>query len=156
MMNVENKGDIFMSEGIIYSISISPERGQLKKEVPEAKVIENYGLENDGHAGTWGRQITCLDWASVQKSNKDHHLNMGPGDFAENILIDGLNLSSLSIGSRIKLGKSAVLEVTQIGKEDHPSIVTGTFGVSLLPSEGLFCKVVTGGKIKKGDSVERI
>jgi len=145
-----------MSEGIVHSISVSKERGQLKKEVPEAKVIENYGLENDGHAGDWGRQITCLDWASVQKSNKEHHLNMGPGDFAENILIDGLDFSVLSVGSRIKLGTSAVLEVTQIGKEDHPSIVTVTFGVSLLPGEGLFCKAITGGTIKKGDSAEII
>jgi len=145
-----------MSEGIVYSISISRERGQLKKEVPEAEVIESYGIENDGHAGAWGRQITCLDWASVQKANKEYHLNMGPGDFAENILIDGLDFSSLSVGSRIKLGTSVVLEVTQIGKEDHPSVVTGTFGVSLLPSEGLFCKVVTGGIIKKGDSAKII
>lgn len=142
-----------MSEGTIYSISISSERGQLKKEVLEAKLIENHGIENDGHAGNWGRQITCLSWGSVQEVNKKHELNIGPGDFAENILIDGLDLSILAIGSRINLGDSAVIEVTQIGKEDHPSVVSRTFGVSLLPSEGLFCKVITGGTIKKGDSV---
>ena len=145
-----------MRNGKIYAISISPERGQLKKEVPEAKLVENYGLENDGHAGEWGRQITCLSWESVQKANKEHHLNMGPGDFAENILIQGIDLSDLTAGKRIKLGSSAVLEVTQIGKEDHPSIVSRSFGISLLPSEGLFCKVVTGGLIKKGDTVEKI
>lgn len=145
-----------MNKGIIYAISISPERGQLKKEVPEANLIENYGIENDGHAGDWGRQVTCLNWVSVQKANKEHNLNMGPGDFAENILIDDMDFSDLAVGSRIKLGKSAVLEVTQIGKEDHPSIVSRTFGVSLLPSEGLFCKVVKGGKIKKNDSVDKI
>ena len=143
-----------MDKGIIYAISISPERGQLKKEVVEANVIEGYGIENDGHAGDWGRQITCLNWASVQKSNKENQLNMGPGDFAENILIDGIDFSKLLVGSRLRLGTNTVLEVTQIGKEDHPSIVTRTFGVSLLPSEGLFCKAVTGGVIKKGDFVE--
>jgi len=142
-----------MDKGIIYAISISPERGQLKKEVVEANVIEGYGIENDGHAGDWGRQITCLNWASAQKSNKEHQLNMGPGDFAENILIDGIDFSKLLVGSRLRLGTNTVLEVTQIGKEDHPSIVTRTFGVSLLPSEGLFCKAVTGGVIKKGDFV---
>lgn len=62
----------------------------------------------------------------------------------------------LSVGSRLRLGTNVVLEITQIGKEDHPSIVSRTFGVSLLPSEGLFCKVINGGKIKKGDSVEII
>lgn len=143
-----------MKKGSIYAISISPERGQLKKEVPEANVIEDYGIEGDGHAGEWGRQVTCLDWASVQKTNQEHHLSAGPGDFAENILIDGLDLSGLSVGSRIKLSNDVVLNVTQIGKEDHPSIVSRTFGVSLLPEEGLFCKVTRGGKIKKGDPVE--
>ncbi|MFA6893212.1 MAG: MOSC domain-containing protein, partial [Synergistaceae bacterium] len=69
-------------------------------------------------------------------------------------LIEGLDLSSLSPGSRIKLGEDAVIEVTQVGKEDHPSIVSRTFGVSLLPSEGLFCVVVSGGKVKKGDKAQ--
>jgi MOSC domain-containing protein YiiM len=148
------KGSI--KTGTIYSISISAERGQLKKEVPEARLIKNYGIENDGHAGDWGRQVTCLNWASVLKANKEQHLNAGPGDFAENILINGLELSRLRVGSRIKLGTSAILEVTQIGKEDHPSIVSQTFGVSLLPSEGLFCEGAKGGKIKKNDFVEEI
>jgi MOSC domain-containing protein YiiM len=143
-----------MSTGSIYAISISPERGQLKKEVPQANLIENHGLENDGHAGAWGRQVTCLSRLSVQKANKEHLLNAGPGDFAENILIDGLDLSALKSGSRLRLGSTAVLEVTQIGKEDHPSIVLQTFGISLLPEEGLFCKVMKGGEIKKGDPVQ--
>ena len=140
----------------IYSICISPERGQLKKEISEANIIENFGIENDGHGGPWSRQITCLDYASLKKSNEEHNLNMGPGDFAENILIDGLNIAALKVGDRIKLGETAVIEISQIGKEDHPSVVTRTFGVSLLPSEGLFCKVITGGHIKKGDPVTAI
>ena len=145
-----------MDNGRIYAISISPERGQLKKEVPEANVIENYGIENDGHAGDWGRQVTCLNWASVQKAIKEHNLNLGPGDFAENILIDGLDLSGMTVGSRIRLAQDAILEVTQIGKEDHPSVVTRKYGVSLLPREGLFCRVIKGGRIKKGDPVAQI
>lgn len=83
-------------------------------------------------------------------------MNAGVGDFAENILINGLELSWLRVGSRIKLGTSAILEVTQIGKEDHHIIVRRKFGVSLLPGEGLFCKVAKGGKIKKNDFVEEI
>jgi len=145
-----------MSKGVIYAISLSEKRGQLKKEVPEANLIENYGIENDGHAGAWSRQITCLNWSSVQNANIEHNLNIGPGDFAENILIDGLDLSCLIVGSKIRLATDVVLEITQIGKENHPSIVSKTFGISLLPSEGLFCKVIRGGKIRKGDSVELI
>ena len=137
--------------GKIYSISISSERGQLKKEVPEASFVAGYGIENDGHGGDWGRQVTCLSFESLQKVNIEKGLNMGPGDFAENVLTEGLDLSLLSAGSRIKLGEEVLLEVTQVGKEDHPSIVSRTFGVSLLPSEGLFCRVISGGIVKKGD-----
>jgi MOSC domain-containing protein YiiM len=142
-----------MNTGYIYSISISPSGGQLKKEVPEANIIDNYGIEGDGHAGDWGRQITCLCWNSVYKTNKACHINAGPGDFAENLLIDGINLSNAKVGSKIYISDSIILEVTQIGKEDHPSIVSQTFGVSLLPKEGLFCRVIHGGKIRRGDLV---
>ncbi len=143
-----------MTKGSIYAISISPERGQLKKEVAEARIVENFGIENDGHAGEWGRQVTCLNWASVLKANAEHGLNAGPGDFAENILIQGLDWSMAQVGTQIKLGQSVILEVTQIGKDDHPSVVTRTLGVTLLPYEGLFCRVVAGGIIKKGDLAE--
>lgn len=145
-----------MNKGTIHSISISPERGQLKSEVPEARVIEGRGIENDGHAGDWGRQVTCLNWQSVLKANQEHNLNIGPGQFAENITIDGLDFSGLTVGSQFKLGESVVLEVSQVGKEDHPSVVTRAYGVSLLPSEGLFCKVIGGGVIHKGDSVVQL
>jgi len=136
--------------GRVYSIAVSPQRGQLKKEVPEAIFIAGRGIENDGHAGDWGRQVTCLSFESLRKANAEKGLKMGPGDFAENVLTEGLDLSSLVPGSRIRLGEDVMLEVTQVGKEDHPSIVSRTFGVSLLPSEGLFCVVVAGGKVKKG------
>lgn len=145
-----------MAAGSLFSICISPERGQLKKEVAQAKVIENYGIENDGHAGDWGRQITCLNYASVLKVNAEHNLNVGPGGFAENLLIEGLDLVAVGVGGRIKIGSQVILEVSQIGKEDHPSIVTRTLGVTLLPYEGLFCRVIKGGDIKKGDPVEVI
>lgn len=145
-----------MASGKIYSICISPERGELKKEIDEAKIIENYGIENDGHAGDWDRQVTCLNYASLLKANEEHNLNMGPGDFAENILIEGLDLVAVGAGGKIKLGEDVILQVSQIGKDDHPSVVTRTFGVSLLPYEGLFCKVLAGGVIRKGDPVEVI
>lgn len=143
-----------MENAAIYSISISPERGQLKKEVPEAEVIANFGIKDDGHAGDWGRQITCLNRKSVEETNKKYNLNTVPGDFAENIQIENMDFSDIKTGSKLKLGSSVIIEVTQIGKEDHPSIVSKTFGVSLLPGEGLFCKVIEGGVIKKGDPVE--
>ncbi len=143
-----------MSKGKLHSISISPERGQLKTEVEQALLIENCGIENDGHAGEWGRQVTCLSLSSVIKAKKEYNLEIGPGAFAENLLIEGLDLQGLGVGGKLKIGDAAVLQVSQIGKEDHPSVVTRTLGVSLLPYEGLFCKVIQGGMIKKDDPVE--
>ena len=137
----------------VHSICISPERGTLKKPVPSALFVEGYGIEGDGHGGDWGRQVTLLRWESVLKSNQRTGLSMGPGDFAENVCIEGLE--PLQAGDRIRLGDAVILEVTQVGKPDHPSVVTRTFGVSLLPYEGLFCRVVQGGQVSPGDSAER-
>lgn len=144
------------SKGKLHSICTSPERGQLKQEVESAEVITGFGIKNDGHSGDWGRQVTCLSWESVLKVNREKQINIGPGQFAENLLIEEIDLSRVGVGGRLKIGADTILEVTQIGKEDHPSVVTRTFGVSLLPQEGLFCKVIKGGKIRKGDPVEVI
>ena len=145
-----------MATGTLYSICIAPERGQLKKEVSHAQVIKDQGIENDGHAGPWGRQVTCLNLASVKKVNEERNMNVGPGEYAENLLIDGIDLATVGIGGRLKIGSDVILEVSQIGKEDHPSVVTRTLGVTLLPYEGLFCRVIEGGEIRKGDPVEVI
>jgi len=143
-----------LTEGRLYSICIAAERGQLKHEVAEAQLIKDFGIENDGHAGDWGRQVTCLAWESVERVNREKNMQIGPGQFAENLLIEGLNLSSIGVGGQLKIGSDAVLEVSQMGKEDHPSVVTRTLGVTLLPYEGLFCRVIIGGHIKKGDKIE--
>ena len=137
----------------VHAICISPQRGTLKKEVPSAVFAAGSGIQGDGHSGDWGRQVTCLRWESVLASNEAHGLSMGPGDFAENVTIEGLE--GFQPGDRIRLGEEVVLEVTQIGKPDHPSVVTRTFGVSLLPHEGLFCKVLQGGTVRPGDSAGR-
>jgi MOSC domain-containing protein YiiM len=126
----------------------------LKQEVEKVTIIAGFGIENDGHAGDWGRQVTCLSWESVVKVNQEKNMNIKPGQFAENILIEGVDLQEINVGDRLRIGLDTVLEVSQVGKEDHPSVVTRAFGISLLPYEGLFCRVLNGGEIKKGDSVE--
>lgn len=120
------------------------------------RLITGYGIENDGHAGDWGRQVTCLSWESVQRINREMNVNMEPGQYAENLLIAGIDLAYVGIGGKLRIGRDVILEVTQVGKDDHPSVVTRTFGVSLLPKEGLFCRVINGGKIRKNDVVEVI
>lgn len=145
-----------MTTANVHSICICAQRGELKKEIPEALFIENFGIQGDGHAGEWGRQVTCLCWESVEKSNAEHGLSMGPGDFAENVAIEGMDALDLQAGDRFRLGDTAVLEVSQIGKPDHPSVVTRSFGVTLLPFEGRFCRVITGGTVKPGDPVVKL
>ena len=135
----------------VHAICVSPERGTLKKEIPAAVFTANVGIEGDGHAGDWGRQVTLLNWESVTASNEKNNLSMGPGDFAENVSIEGMDALELQPGDRVRLGADVVLEVTQVGKPDHPSVVTRTFGVSLLPYEGRFCRVISGGVVKPGD-----
>ena len=140
--------------GEIIAISINEARGQLKQPVDQAMAVANSGLMGDGHQGDWARQVTCLNYQSLIKSNEAHQLKMRAGDFAENLLIDGLDFCIIAAGSRLRIGSEVMLEVSQVGKEDHPSIVLKTFGVSLLPQEGLFCRVIAGGLINTGDSVE--
>lgn len=140
--------------GQIVAISINSERAQLKMPVPQVTALTNVGLEGDGHCGDWGRQVTCLRYESLLQSNEENGLQMGPGDFAENLLIGELDFSKAVAGSRLKIGSDVILEVSQVGKADHPSVVLRNFGVSLLPKEGLFCRVIQGGPIKVGDAVE--
>lgn len=145
-----------MNHATVHSICVNAERGKLKHELETAVFIENTGIEGDGHCGDWGRQVTCLNWGSVIKSNEENNLEMGPGDFAENVAIENMDALDLQVGDQFRLGADAILEVTQIGKPDHPSVVTRTFGVSILPYEGRFCRVIKGGIVKKGDSVEKL
>jgi MOSC domain-containing protein YiiM len=140
-------------QGKVISICISEERGVLKKEVSSVE-ITNKGIVGDGHSGDWDRQVTCLNYQSFLSAKEKHpELDLHPGSFAENITIDGIDFKSIQPKSKIQLGDSIILQVSQIGKEDHPSVVTRTYGISLLPYEGLFCKVIEGGSLTIGDGV---
>lgn len=143
-----------MQKGEVVAVCISQKRGELKNQVDEGRLIENFGLENDGHGGHWDRQVSLLAAESIERGVKEYNLKIKPGDFAENIITRGIDLVSLPVGTQLKVGSQAVLEVTQIGKEDHESIVTRTLGVSLIPKEGAFAKVVHGGPVRSGDPIE--
>ncbi len=118
-------------------------------------LITGYGIENDGHAG--GRHVTRRSWESVQRINREMNIiNMEPGQYTENLFIAGMDLAHLGVGGKLRIGRDVILEVTQVGKDDHPSVVARTFGVSPLPKERLFCRVINRGKIRKNDVVEVI
>ncbi len=141
------------SDGRIVAVSISPKKGVKKTNILLGNLIENYGLENDAHAGDWHRQLSLLAIESISKIRKKG-LDVNPGDFAENITTKGIKLWELPVGTRLKLGKDVLVEVTQIGKECHNRCaIFKQVGDCVMPREGVFVKVLRGGTIKNGDDI---
>jgi len=144
-----------MAAGKIVGVCISEERGSQKVNVGTAIAKENWGLEGDAHAGEWHRQISLLGIESI-RSARARGLDVGPGDFAENITTEGLVLIDLPIGTFLRLGQ-VLVEVTQIGKDpaEH-SVIQDLVGDSLIPQEGIFVRVLKGGRISVGDEIEMV
>lgn len=141
-------------QGTIVSINVSDTKGVRKKPVQEARVIENSGIEGDGHASSaTHRQVSLLAIESVRKMQA-MGLDVKPGDFAENITTEGLDLLALPVGTRLRIGKQVLAEVSQIGKECHtPCAIYHQAGDCVMPKEGIFVKIYTSGTIKVGDDI---
>jgi MOSC domain-containing protein YiiM len=139
----------------IISINISPKKGMRKKAVDSAVLKDNFGIENDAHAsGKWHRQVSLLAVESIKKMT-DKGLDVGPGDFAENITTEGIELPVLPIGTKMIIGEDIECEVTQIGKLCHSRCaIYEQAGDCVMPREGIFVKVLKGGTIKTGDKIE--
>ena len=143
-------------DGRVVAVCISEERGTRKKVVDEGLLMENYGFKGDAHSGNWSRQVSLLAMESIQKM-KDLGLEVGPGDFAENITTEGIDLLALPIGSLIKIGEHAVIEITQHGKTCHTKCeIYKQVGKCVMPTEGIFGKVLVGGIVKPKDPIRRI
>jgi MOSC domain-containing protein YiiM len=141
-------------KGRVVSVNISGKKGIRKKPVKEAEIATGYGIKGDAHASsTWHRQISLLAIESIKKM-QDLGLKVNPGDFAENITTEAIDLLRLPIGALMKIG-NAEAEVSQIGKECHTRCaIYYKTGDCVMPKEGIFVKVIKGGKIKKGDPIE--
>ncbi len=138
----------------IVSIAVSRKKGTRKVPVEEAKLLKNHGLIGDAHAGAWHRQVSFLASESIEKARKNG-LNVTFGDFAENIATLDIDWINLPIGSRVKLGNSVEVEISQIGKECHKKCaIFYQAGDCIMPREGVFARVITGGKIYCGDRIE--
>lgn len=142
--------------GKIVAICVSQEKGQQKKPVESAFLRAEHGIVGDAHAGPWHRQVSLLGTESVQRLQSVlNHVVLKPGDFAENILTDGLELFTLPVGTRLRLGKNAVAEVTQIGKECHRGCaIRKAAGDCVMPREGIFVRILVSGEIFPGDTIE--
>lgn len=140
--------------GIIKAVCTSPKKGMRKKNIGEGLLIKEYGLKDDAHSGPWHRQVSLLANESVNKM-RAKGLDVGPGDFAENLTTEGIDLVNLPIGTKIKIGTESVGEVTQIGKECHAHCaIYYQAGDCVMPREGIFVRILEGGPVKVGDAID--
>jgi MOSC domain-containing protein YiiM len=139
----------------VVAVCISENKGERKKPVESVELRENHGIIGDAHAGEWHRQVSLLASESIDKMRK-LGLDVTSGDFAENITTIGIELVSLPIGTRLQVGET-LLEVTQIGKECHTRCaIYYQAGDCVMPKEGIFARVITGGTIRPGDEITKV
>ncbi len=139
-------------KGRVVAISLSKQRGVSKRNISKGYLKEGHGLDGDAHSGKGSKQISLLAVESIKRLNEEKKMDASPGDFAENITTEGVNLIQLAVGTRLKIGK-AVIEVTQIGKDPGLSHKFSYQGHSLLPSAGIFARVIESGKVNPGDEI---
>jgi cyclic pyranopterin phosphate synthase len=138
----------------VKAVSISQTKGVKKDNQPVIRLEVGHGVLGDAHAGPWHRQVSLLAQESIDKM-KALGLELSPGDFAENITTEGFAVTALKIGDRIRVGGTAVLELTQIGKECHSGCaIARQVGKCVMPTEGVFFKVITAGEVRPGDGIE--
>ena len=138
--------------GKVLAVCISERKGTMKHPVSEAQLRAGHGIEGDAHAGPWHRQVSLLATESVEPMRAVLP-ELPAGAFAENILIEGLELKTLPIGTRLRVG-GALLEVTQIGKECHKDCaIRQQIGDCVMPHKGIFARVLMGGAVRPGDPV---
>ncbi len=137
----------------VEAVNISEKKGTQKRPVEAVECIENHGIENDAHAGKWHRQVSLLSAEAVDRMrSQSGSLEIKDGDFGENIVTRGIDWSTVQVGGHITIG-DVQLEVTQIGKECHTRCaIYDAVGDCIMPKQGIFAKVIKGGKIHAGDS----
>ena len=141
--------------GIVAAISISARKGISKTNVPSARLVPDWGIQGDAHAGNWHRQVSLLAVESIEKM-RAKGLDVGPGAFAENITTEFIDIPHLQVGDRVSVAE-AELEITQIGKECHSRCaIFEAAGDCVMPREGIFGRVVIGGTVRVGDQVQVI
>lgn len=140
-------------KGKVLAVNISEDKGTKKANIQSCALLKDFGLKGDAHAGPWHRQVSLLANESIEKM-RAMGLNVGYGDFAENITTEGIDLVHLPIGTKIRIGNSVILRVTQIGKECHERCaIYYQAGDCVMPKEGIFAEVVSQGEVKVGDEI---
>ncbi|NOY13310.1 MAG: MOSC domain-containing protein [Deltaproteobacteria bacterium] len=139
----------------IVAVCISKNKGERKTPVEQVELRKEHGIVGDAHAGDWHRQVSLLAKESIDKM-RALGLDVDNGDFAENLTTEGIDLPGLPIGTRLQLGE-CLLEVTQIGKECHTRCaIYYQAGDCVMPKEGIFARVLTGGTVQAGESIFQV
>ena len=145
--------EVIITMGKVLAICVSDVRGVQKRPVDTAELRVDHGIVGDAHAGNWHRQVSLLGADSVRRMQERVDIELLPGAFAENILVDGLCVYELPVGTRLRLG-TALCEVTQIGKECHNDCaIRRAAGDCVMPREGIFVKILQNGTVSTGDEV---
>jgi MOSC domain-containing protein YiiM len=140
--------------GTVLSVNISQAKGEKKHNISCGLLMVDHGLKDDAHVGSWIRQVSLLARESIEKI-RAKGLDVQYGDFAENLTTEGIDLPSLPVGTRLKVGSECILEVTQIGKVCHERCnIFYAVGDCVMPREGIFAKVLIGGQVRVGDQIE--
>ncbi len=139
--------------GKVIAACISEAKGTQKQNVHKVKLIEDFGIEGDAHAGKWHRQVSLLSWDKIEEFRK-RGAEVEDGAFGENLVVEGIDFSKLPVGTKLKCN-DVILQLTQIGKEcHHGCAIFQKMGDCIMPREGVFTKVLKGGIISVGDELE--
>ena len=146
--------------GKIFSINFSAAKGVPKEQAQTALLVKDHGIQGDAHAGTPVRQVSLLDMESVRGQIADAKakgatVQIRPGIYAENITTEGIALAALKLGDKLRVGRTAVLQISKIGKECHSRCaIYHQVGDCIMPRKGIFAEVLEGGEIAVGDTIE--
>lgn len=138
--------------GKIVAVCISEKKGTQKQNTKSCELIKEHGLKNDAHAGAWHRQVSLLAYEKIEDF-KMRGAKVKDGDFGENIIVSGIDLVNLPVGTKLASGQ-ILLEVTQIGKECHAHCqIYHRMGECIMPKQGIFARVLEGGILNEGDEI---
>ena len=147
--------ETIVARGKVLAVCVSGKKGTQKTAVPEARLVEDWGVEGDAHAGKWHRQVSLLSFEKIE-AFRARGADVDFGAFGENLVVEGFDLSALPVGTRLRVGE-ALLELTQIGKECHSHCaIYDAMGECIMPREGVFTRVLRGGAVRPGDAVEQL
>jgi MOSC domain-containing protein YiiM len=141
----------------VTAVCVSTRKGTVKVEKSAIELKDGWGIDGDAHAGDWHRQVSLLAQERIDEV-RTIFPRLQNGAFAENIITHGIDLARLDVGDKLQIGESVVLEVTQIGKECHDSgcAIKKATGDCIMPREGIFTRVLAGGRVSAGDTITRL